>query len=100
MASEATRSGRPTVPALLVLLLALIAGLSTPPVVTGTAVPGPTVVSTAVSRPAEAAVPAMAEPPAAPVAATGPVAGDRARVLRPQPVDAVRAPRAPPVVTV
>ena len=104
MATEATRSGRPTLPALLVLLLALIAGLSAPPVVTGPAGSGPVAVSTATSRTvdaaAEAAAPAATEPPAAPVQAIEPVAGERERVLRPQPVDAVRAPRAPPAVTV
>ena len=84
----------------LVLVLALIAGLSAPPVVAGPGVSGPVAVSRPASAATEVAVPAVTEGGPRPVEAVEPLAGDRVRVLRPQPVDAVRSPRAPPAVIV
>jgi hypothetical protein len=123
MAIPAVRIGRP--PLLLALLLALIAGLSVPPLAVEQTAPSPAVSapttrhSTAASaaagtaRPGDTATPAEAArhgdaasvtvgPAGAPVAAGqgDPVVRDRARVLRTQQFFAVRAARAPPAATI
>jgi hypothetical protein len=103
MATEATRRARPSLSALLAILLALIAGLSAPPLVIEQA--GPTAAATSVS--AEAAphgdAPAQAENPElpAPVDAVRRTSGvlGRERAWRTSPTLAVCAARAPPVAS-
>jgi hypothetical protein len=109
MATPAARIARPPLPVLLALLLALIAGLSAPPLAVEPTAPGTTVsagptVSAGTIWHSDAPVePADAvEPPAAPMdtADDALVVGGRERVLRTQQVYAVRAARAPPSATV
>jgi hypothetical protein len=105
MATKADRDARPSLPALLALLLALIAGLSAPPLAAGSAGPGTTVSAGATRHcdtTVEVAAPATTELPPVPVAVVHgdlPAAG-RERVLRTQLVVAVRAARAPPAASV
>jgi hypothetical protein len=104
MATEATRRARPSLSALLAILLALIAGLAAPPLVVEPAAPAPAAVSVSAEAtwPGEAPAPAdFTEPVAAPIDAVDRVPGviGAERALCTQLAGAVRAARAPPTAS-